>query len=452
MQVKKIFAAGLTMSMLLGALSGLVACGEHTHELDAVAKKDATCTEAGYEAYYKCSGCDKIFSDEKGEKEITKPTEIPAGHKVEAVPKKDATCKAEGAAAHYKCSVCNTLFSDAAGKNVITAPDPIPLADHTLDYVPEKRSTCTEDGYEEHYKCSVCDKLFADEDGKEPIDKPTPIAAAHRLKSVPQKDATCVTAGYEAYWECTGECKKLFSDENAENTIDKPIVIQPTGIHTQGFAYTSETVPAPVAEGGTLASKCAVCGADMGTVTYNKGLTAPTSIKPKNGVKLDGAGTYYYQLGTGQKRNSYFGFQATKAGTYTVTVTNVYGDANLLRYLSKLFISTTGYPTSTLGYIMSNGTWELPDTNIPAEEIAKYKQKVDIEGYVDGGKDAPIKSKSPFTKITFTVTDEDVAAGGLYVMLGLEEVVMDGTDTCANPTTCGSYLVKLETPEDASQV
>lgn len=451
MQVKKLLAVGLTLSTLLGALSGLTACGEHTHELNLVAKKDATCTEAGYEAYYQCSGCEKIFSDEKGEKEIAKPAEIKAGHKIEAVDEKASTCKTEGTAAHYKCSVCNKLFSDAEGKNEITAPDPLPLAKHTLEYVSEKRSTCTEDGYEEHYKCSVCNKLFADEDGKEPLEKPTPIAAAHRLKPVPKKDATCVSAGYEAYWECTGECEKLYSDENAEHLITEPVAIQPTGIHTPGFAYTSETVPAPVAEGGTLSSKCAVCGADMGTVTYDIGHIYASGLTLGNALKLDNAGTYYAQLG--ETRGSYIGFQATKAGTYTLTFTSVFNDDNQFRYLDRLWITKDAYPTSTMrGYLMNSNSWEGAHSTVTAEEVAKYQQKVSIEGYVDAGKGAPIKSKSPLTKITFTLTDEDVADGGLYIAFSVSERIQDGTDACGVPTNNATLLIKFEAPEDTPQV
>lgn len=43
----------------------------HIHKLTLVAKADNTCEAAGHEAYYKCSGCDKIFLDENGEQETT---------------------------------------------------------------------------------------------------------------------------------------------------------------------------------------------------------------------------------------------------------------------------------------------------------------------------------------------------------------------------------------------
>ena len=51
------------------------------HALEKVAKKNASCTEAGYEAYWKCKTCGKLFSDEAGTAAIEKPVEISAtGH------------------------------------------------------------------------------------------------------------------------------------------------------------------------------------------------------------------------------------------------------------------------------------------------------------------------------------------------------------------------------------
>ena len=52
----------------------------HTHNLIKMDKKDPTCTESGYEEYYKCA-CGKIFSDENGYIEIEEIETINAtGH------------------------------------------------------------------------------------------------------------------------------------------------------------------------------------------------------------------------------------------------------------------------------------------------------------------------------------------------------------------------------------
>lgn len=51
------------------------------HELTGVAAKAPTCTEDGYEAYWKCERCNKLFSDADGKTPIPAPTVIKAtGH------------------------------------------------------------------------------------------------------------------------------------------------------------------------------------------------------------------------------------------------------------------------------------------------------------------------------------------------------------------------------------
>ena len=82
------------------------------HNLTKVEAKAATCTEAGNKAYWTCSTCHKVFSDEHGETETTvadmtiakKPhTEVddPAVAPTETTP---------GKTAGKHCSVCNTVL------------------------------------------------------------------------------------------------------------------------------------------------------------------------------------------------------------------------------------------------------------------------------------------------------------------------------------------------------
>lgn len=52
------------------------------HVLTKTEKVEPTCTESGYEEYWTCSTCKKMFSDKDGEHEITEPVVIDAtGHK-----------------------------------------------------------------------------------------------------------------------------------------------------------------------------------------------------------------------------------------------------------------------------------------------------------------------------------------------------------------------------------
>ena len=62
------------------------------HDLEKVAQKNASCTETGYEAYWRCKKCAKLFSDEAGTHEINNPVEINAnGHALKKVEKKAPT-------------------------------------------------------------------------------------------------------------------------------------------------------------------------------------------------------------------------------------------------------------------------------------------------------------------------------------------------------------------------
>lgn len=69
----------------------------HTHVLVKNDAKDPTCTESGNEAYWTCDGCKKLFSDENGTNEISKPVAVPStGHKLTAVEEKSATHAEDG--------------------------------------------------------------------------------------------------------------------------------------------------------------------------------------------------------------------------------------------------------------------------------------------------------------------------------------------------------------------
>ena len=270
------------------------------HDLKAIEKKEASCTEDGYEAYWRCQTCGKIFSDEAGTAEIGNPTAITAtghsygvvtytwsadnrkctaerkctvcddaesetadatatvvqeksctlpelttysvtfgnsafgtqtkenvqtaeatGHDLEAVEKKEASCTEDGYEAYWKCNTCKKLFSDEAGTMEISNPTAIKATGHNLEKVEKKEAGCTEAGYETYWKCNTCKKLFSDAAGTVEISNPTVIkATGHNLKKVEKKDATATEEGNSTYWFCD-KCNKYFSDAKAETEIKK---------------------------------------------------------------------------------------------------------------------------------------------------------------------------------------------------------------------------------------
>ena len=147
---------------------------------------DATCTTSGNIEYWDCIYCKKYFTDAEGtaESETTLAALIiPNGHILQAVSETPATCTTDGTKAYWKCSTCNKLFSDAAGTREITAPEKIP-ASHTLTEVAAKAATCTRDGNRAYWKCSVCGKLFSDAAAGTEIKASETVApAAHQYKN-----------------------------------------------------------------------------------------------------------------------------------------------------------------------------------------------------------------------------------------------------------------------------
>lgn len=96
------------------------------HNLEKVEKKDAGCTKDGYEAYWKCNTCKKLFSDAAGTVEISNPTAIKAtGHNLKKVEKKDATATEEGNSTYWFCDKCNKYFSDAKAETEIKKEDTV---------------------------------------------------------------------------------------------------------------------------------------------------------------------------------------------------------------------------------------------------------------------------------------------------------------------------------------
>ena len=200
------------------------------HNLEKIEKEEATCTEGGYEGYWSCTNCQKLFADEGGTTEILSPVEIPAyGHALEKAEKKEATCTEGGYESYWKCKTCQKLFADEGGTTEIISPVEISAQGHALEKTERKEATCTEGGYESYWKCKTCQKLFADEGGTTEILSPVEIPAyGHALEKTEKKEGTCVKPGYESYWKCK-TCQKLFADEGGTTEISGAIEIPSQG-------------------------------------------------------------------------------------------------------------------------------------------------------------------------------------------------------------------------------
>ena len=92
------------------------------HKLTKTDAKAATCTEAGNEAYWTCSGCGKYFCDENGTNKIEKDSWVlkTLGHDMTKTDAKAATCTEDGNNEYYTCSRCGGVFKDEAGTQATT--------------------------------------------------------------------------------------------------------------------------------------------------------------------------------------------------------------------------------------------------------------------------------------------------------------------------------------------
>ena len=128
------------------------------HELEKVEEKPATCTEPGYNEYWKCKKCEKLFSDENAEHMIETPEAIDVkGHKIVPVGEVPATCTENGKKAHYKCTECNAIFADENGQNEIEDENLL-LTDkkaHDYKWIIDAEPTTEKEG-SKHEECSVC--------------------------------------------------------------------------------------------------------------------------------------------------------------------------------------------------------------------------------------------------------------------------------------------------------
>lgn len=123
--------------------------GAHEYGTDVLETQQPSCTEAGWKRV-KCSMCGVIAT-----------IEIPAaGHTYgELVPKKDATCTEQGNLAHYRCTSCNGYFvadtTAADGKKPVSKTD-VTTEAKGHDYEKEiKKATDQADGVITS-KCKVC--------------------------------------------------------------------------------------------------------------------------------------------------------------------------------------------------------------------------------------------------------------------------------------------------------
>lgn len=97
------------------------------HNAIKVERKDPTCTENGNIEYWYCEACRKYFQDEALTKELKQEETIllATGHNLTKVDEKKPTVDAAGNIEYWYCEVCNKYFSDEKAEHEITLEDTI---------------------------------------------------------------------------------------------------------------------------------------------------------------------------------------------------------------------------------------------------------------------------------------------------------------------------------------
>ena len=204
---------------------------ESAHNLQDVAAKGHTCTEAGVIAHKHCSICGKNFGADGNVLASVENPEDPAAHlNIVTDAAVEATCTKEGKTAGSHCETCG---------EVIKAQETIPAKPHTPVTIAGKAATCTETGLTDGTKCSVCNEIIKKQE--------TIPAKGHTPVTIAGKDATCTESGLT---------------EGSKCSVCGAVLTKQTEIPAKG--HTTVTIADKAAtcteSGLTEGSKCSVCG------------------------------------------------------------------------------------------------------------------------------------------------------------------------------------------------
>ena len=194
----------------------------------SVRAKNATCTEDGNTAYWRCEDCGKYFSDSLGENEISLgDTVIPAtGHHPQLVERVEAACTVSGNIAYWHCEGCDGNFADEGATQSLTEEQiTIAASGHAWDQGEvTKEPGCVNEG-ERTYICANCTQT-----------KTESIAALNHDYSVTDYSET-------EHWK---ECSRCGDEENGSRAYhafvtDSSINACDCGaemVYSQGLEYT----------------------------------------------------------------------------------------------------------------------------------------------------------------------------------------------------------------------
>lgn len=233
---KRVFALLLCLLLCLSILPvGAFADDYCEHDIVKMEAK-ATCGEAHRE-HYKCTKCGKLFSDDRGEHEISYESvaqeKLPHTSELKHVDFDDASCTESGNYEYWVCTECGQMFSENPGfegetDNRRTKPVPddkvkdytIEPYGHNLTFHEAVPHTCTQDGTVAYYQCTSCGLCFSDPDAQTLLPDITDYAPGHVKTEHEAVNHTCDTNGntYYFYCEVCGKYYNEYEEEIAEGS------------------------------------------------------------------------------------------------------------------------------------------------------------------------------------------------------------------------------------------
>lgn len=243
---------------------------DHIHKTEAVAKKDASCTEDGYEAHWKCTQCDSVFNDAEGQHETSLSSlKIPTiAHNMEAHEAKDATCTETGNIEYWSCDICNKKYSDESGStvadNVVTE-----ALGHQLSHNEGLSATCSRKGIKENWECDRCNKIYLDEEAQTEVSADGLVLEKtnHDLIEQAAVEATCTATGNIKHWKCE-TCNKLFKDSEGSEKASSNEIRTPKADHSWGNGEVIND--STCTETGTKKYTCSVCEEEKTVIISKK--------------------------------------------------------------------------------------------------------------------------------------------------------------------------------------
>lgn len=276
-------------------------CGQDyygDHDLSHHNAVPHTCTADGTVEYWDCSVCGKKFSDPNGTAEITNISDPndPARHSLVKTDEKAPTCTDNGNRAYWTCTECKNIFSDDAGLN------PTTLADVTVSATGHTWSNdWSSDGTGHWHDCVNANCPITENNQKVGYAVHTPGADAtettpqtcdvcgyelapalghihaNHLTFIAEVPEACTTDGVKAHYEC--ECGKLFADDQAatEVTLES---LKIAAHHTYGTDWESDN-------DDDHYHVCSVCSgkADVTPHSYDSGMITIPATETTEGVK-----------------------------------------------------------------------------------------------------------------------------------------------------------------------